>query len=104
MQSQSGEKSEYLHGVIQRSHSFFMVVFRSTEGPDLTHVTEIGNYTTTAIPTYQLIDVCFGTEKAWFWRFTGTQKAILYSLNLVTVLKQYRVGFSEHDGFKRRKI
>ena len=44
-------------GWLREATAFFIAVFCSTEGPDLTHATEIGNYTTTTIPTYQLIDV-----------------------------------------------
>lgn len=71
--------------------------------PDLTHVTEIGNYTTTAIPTYQLIDVCFWNRKNMVLEIhRDTKGNPLFSRNLVnTCAWSIGLASSEHDGFKR---
>ena len=68
----------------------------------MTHVTEIGNYTTTTIPTDQLIDV--SVPKHSIGGSQGHKRQSLFSRNLATVQSSIGLASSEHDRFKRRRI
>lgn len=72
-----------------------------TEQPGLTHITESDSYITTAMPTYQSINICvpklgIGSSEEHKRR----QSFILEELTNST--RQCRVSFRGHDGFNLR--